>query len=352
MSPQQVETQSREDAFFGQTVEVGPRQDDLAPTEDTSGITVEVIDDRPPGDQRPAHAKGSLDDDDDEVGEYSDRVNKRINKLNYQKNEQRRIAETAGRERDAAVDYAQSLQTEVTRQGALLRRGAASFAEQIRDKAKSDVELAERKLRDATTEGDTGNIVDATRDLSMAAGELQTAERDVTYAAQQALIPQQPQPQQQQRPSVVGQPPQQQQAAPKVDERATAWVETNKDWFNNPEHPDMTALAYGTHQRLADQGVDLESDEYYAELDRIVRVAFPDYDNFQQAEGTPQSGQGNPQASTVVQTPRSNVAPASSGGGAPSGQRIMKLTASQVQVARRLGITKEQYAAQLIKENG
>jgi hypothetical protein len=122
----------------------------------------------------------------------------------------------------------------------------------------------------------------------------------------------------------------QQQAAPRPDQRAMAWQERNT-WFGQDE--EMTAAALGLHEKLKRNGVVVGSDDYYATLDKTIRRRFPE-----QFE-----------AETKVETPRTKpstvVAPATRS----TSPNKVKLKASQVQLAKKLGLTPEQYAREALK---
>ena len=148
-------------------------------------------------------------------------------------------------------------------------------------------------------------------------------------------------PQTQMPPMYAQQPMQQpQQMAPKPTEKATQWAKNNP-WFGDEEHKDMTALAYGVHEKLVkNHGFDPDSEEYFQEIDRTMRAKFPEY--FGEEDGQQvQTPSPSRRSSTVV-------APASRNNGAKP--RKVKLTQTQVNLAKRLGLTNEQYAKQLIQE--
>jgi len=133
----------------------------------------------------------------------------------------------------------------------------------------------------------------------------------------------------------VAQPQYQQQTPqpPKPDQRALDWAAKN-DWFE--KDPEMTGYAYGLHEKLVRNGVDPRSEEYYNQIDNAVRRVFPDkFDDVSFEETAPQRQAGNV------------VAPAARSGKKP---RKVQLTSTQVSLAKRLGLSNEQYAAQLMKD--
>ena len=127
----------------------------------------------------------------------------------------------------------------------------------------------------------------------------------------------------------------QQPQKPQVSQRALDWANENT-WFNKDSK--MTSYAFGIHEELVKKGVVGDSEEYYKEIDREMRKVFPDkFDDVIEDEETQQSQTGN----VVAPTKRSAKKP-----------RTVRLTSTQVNLARRLGLTKEQYAAQLMKDQG
>jgi len=144
--------------------------------------------------------------------------------------------------------------------------------------------------------------------------------------------------------STSQEPVQQQQPleVPKPDEKAVAWAENNQ-WFGADE--EMTNFAYGVHAKLVKENVDPTSKEYYDRVDQRMREVFPqefDIEESNQEVAEPEETRKS------QQTPPNVVAPATRNNGARPNK--VKLTATQVSLARKLGITPEQYAAELIKE--
>jgi len=140
-----------------------------------------------------------------------------------------------------------------------------------------------------------------------------------------------PQPRQAQTPAPEYTRPQPQ--PPRPDEKAMSWAQKNT-WFERDS--EMTGYAYGLHEKLVRSGVDPRSDEYYNQIDRAVRRMFPDrFDSGKIEETAPLRQAGNV------------VAPAARSGKKP---RKVQLTSTQVALAKRLGLSNEQYAAQLLKE--
>jgi len=256
----------------------------------------------------------------EELDQYSEGVQKRINKLTA------RLRETQRREQ-AALEYAKQVQARAQE----LEQQYVRTDEERLVEAKSRVETQavalKQIIRKAREEGDIDTETEAQQRLTaltMEQGQLDsaTAQRQAylqqqQYAAQQAAY----QAQQAQQPA------QQQQVDPRVEE----WAEKNK-WYGRDNV--MTHAAWGIHRQLIQvEGFDPSSDEYYDELDKRIRDAFPQ--KFGDGGASTQSRARN------VQT----VAPASRSSGINNtARRTVKLTPSQVAIAKKLGVPLEEYA--------
>jgi hypothetical protein len=319
MSEQEIDVgqMSDEDKFFGVRTKIGGEQEEF--TEEA-----EVVE---------AEPEGELTDD--ELSGYSKRVQKRINKLKYDSHEERRKRESALAERDEAYRVAQQIAEKNREYESLIGRGEQALIGQIKERSALAVDQAKEQYRQAYEEGNTDNVVSAQEALTKATAELTEAERYAQdLSNQQAQYKQQqeawaaqqhqfPQPQQQ---------PQQPQQPPQPDPETQEWASENP-WFMSPGHEAMTSLAYGKHAELVNQGVKPNSSEYFRQIDETVRRAFPDY-GWQ--DGTPQA-----RTSPATQ-PSTVVAPTTRNNGAKP--RTVKLTATQRSLAKRLGLTDEQYA--------
>ena len=332
MSEEQMEeqTMSSEDKFFG----VKATFDEKAtPAED---VDVEVIDDRPPEDRRPPAKEAKEEDSgDDEMDGYSDKVKKRINKLRYQQHEERRQREAAEKMREEAVRVAQKYADENKKYHAIIQEGEQYLVHQIRERANLALEQAKGQYRQAYEEGNTDKVVEAQEAMMRAQSEFQSAD----YQMNQINAQRQRQPQQQyqpyQEPQPQPQPQQQAQEPPQPTEKAAKWAQDNP-WFG--QEKDMTALAYGVHERLVrDEGYDPNSDEYFETIDRTMRSKFPEY-----------FGDDVSEEVSTTKSPPVVTAPSSRNNGAKP--RKVKLTRTQLSLAKRLGLTPEQYANQLVKE--
>lgn len=252
---------------------------------------------------------------DDDLDNYGRKVQKRITKLTkgYQQ---------AQAEREEAIRVAQIQQQRIRELEAKLGQGAQIVAEQAKSSAQMELDIAKKKLKEAFEAGDADALADAQEAVADAKWRIKQAE---SYK---------PPLQQEQSDVQIPQTP-----APTIDPRAAEWVDDN-EWFN--QEPDMTQFALGLDRKLREQGYDPTSDEYYDAIDARMRSAFPDYE---------WADKPKPSKPDVPKKPQSVVAPATRS----TAPKKVTLSKSQVNLAKRLGITVEQYAAELLKmeaENG
>lgn len=291
---------------------------------DPDAFEVSVVDDAPKDDQnRPARSEDSGEDDDLDEGQLSQRIQKRIGKLRYEYNEERREKERFQRENSEAVNYAKQIQLEnesLKNEHADLRR---LLYDQVAAKTDSDIESAKRRYREAYESGDTDAVVSAQEELTKLHAE------KVRYSTEADSFSR---PQQQ---------PQRQAQAPQVqppDPMAVDWLKRNS-WFQQPGYEEMTGFATGVHEKLVKQGVDPRNNSgYYQQIDAALRKQFSEF-----------FGQGTTPASEAPTSRRTPVvAPTKRGAGAAP--RKVELTSTQVSLAKKLGLSPQQYAAQLMKE--
>ena len=245
-----------------------------------------------------------------ELDEISEGVQKRISKLTARMRE-------AERREQAALEYAKGLQNQTqTLQQKLVQTDYSRLNE-----AKTRLETQQTQLRQiiakAREENDINTELEAQERLSALVGE----QRQVAgwLQTQQEAVQQQSYQQAQPAPAPV-------QQRPAPNPQAEEWAERNS-WFGQDRV--MTYAAWGIHQTLVEQeGVDPNSDEYYTELDRRVRSTFPDKfkDQSRQQRSAPA------------------VAPAARSSGINSARRTVRLSPSQVAIAKKLGVPLEEYA--------
>ena len=257
--------------------------------------------------------------DDDEIQSYSEGVQKRIKQLKFEYHEERRAKEEAARLQEEALKYAQQVQQENQRLLKTLEDGEGVLVNQAKGRVAAELDKAKAAYKAAYETGDPDALIEAQEKLTMLQNE------KIRYENYK------PQPRQQQAPQ-----PQYQQPTPQPNrpsDRALQWAQRN-DWFEKDS--EMTGYAYGLHEKLVKSGVAPDTEEYYNQIDTHVRRVFPDrFDDVSFEETAPQRQTGNV------------VAPAARSGKKP---RKVQLTSTQVSLAKRLGLSNEQYAAQLMKD--
>ena len=279
------------------------------PTEGKS-IAVEVNKDDMPGSIEPVSAS-TEDSDDDEHLDYSKNVQKRIDKLT-------RKAREAERQQEAAISFARNMQTENQALKGRVQNLDEGYVNEYGDRIASQTESLEKELETAIATADTAAQVEAQKKLSQLAIE---EERVRAAKVEQKRMQQQP-------------PPQQAQQAPQVparpDPEAEKWAEEN-EWFGKDDA--MTFAAFGIHKTLVEQeAFDTSSPEYYAEIDKRMKEAFPHKLN------------GGSQEVSVSEGRRPQQAVASATRSSSSGRKTVKLTPSEVSIANKLGVPLNEYA--------
>lgn len=294
----------------------------------TSELDIEIIDDTPEQDKgRPRRPEGATPEipGDDEIANYSEGVQKRIKKLKFEYHEERRAKEEAARQLDEAANLARRLMEEKRQMQEALRKGEEILVESAKSKVDAELDLARKKFKDAYEAGDADAI---------AASQERIASLSVQKASAESYRPvynkgdEQRQQQQVYEP-VVRQP---------TDPKALDWAKRNT-WFGRDQM--MTNYAKHIHDRIVVfDGVDPRSEEYWQTIDGEIRKRFPEmFDD---------SGDDSRQAQSNRQQTSNVVAPASRSSAAKPRKQV-KLTATEVSLAKRLGLTVEQYAAEKMR---
>ena len=284
---------------------------------------VEVVDDTPPEDRGRAPMKEPpAEVTDEELAQYSDGVKKRIQHFSKGYHEERRAKEAAFREREEAVRLAQQLMEENKKLQSSQGQTQQVLLEQAKKVVENELTDAKRRLKEAYEAGDSDKMLEAQEALTAAKIR---ADRVNNFK---------PAPLQEEK--TVVQP--QYQQAPRVDTKAVEWQQTNK-WFGTDK--EMTGFALAVHEKLVnDEGMDPQSDEYYRRINGRLRQVFPD--KFESAE-----------PADTTQRRKSNVVASATRSVAP---KKITLSASEVAIAKRLGIPLERYAREVAilrrNENG
>tara|TARA_R110000851_G_scaffold302873_1_gene460321 strand:- start:1145 stop:2146 length:1002 start_codon:yes stop_codon:yes gene_type:complete len=291
--------------------EYAKEQEPEVEVEEEDDLDIEVIDDTPEEDQGREASTPPEEVTDEELEGYSSKVRKRINKIQKGYHDERRAKEAAAREREEAVSFARQLAEENRTLKSNVAKNREVLLEQAKRTTAIEVLSAKKQYKDAYDAGDSDKVLEAQDKLTTAkikADKLANFEPEPLQEDNNDVTMQDTSPQQQ------------------VDTKAQAWAERNT-WFQQDE--EMTQLAFGLHNKLVAEGIDPTSDEYYERIDSRVQQLFPE-----KFEDAPKKKRAN----VVASASRSTAA------------KKVKLKASQVQLAKRLGLTNEQYARQLMKE--
>ena len=289
-------------------------------------IDIEIEDDTPEADRNRAPMPKEIVDDleKDDLEKYDEATKQKFKQMRKVWHDERREKEAAYREQQEAVDLAKRALSENARMKKLIANGEQEYVTSIQTTANLQLEMAKRAYKDAYDNGDTDKLIDAQEAMQNATMRLAQARSFKVPSLQEEEYDVQRQQEQYQQP-----------AAPEPDARATAWRNRN-DWFGADE--EMTATALGLHEKLKRNGVVVGSDEYYSTLDKTMRKRYDEY--FTDPEDSKGSNKESapPRLSTVV-------APATR---STSSNKI-KLKQSQVALAKKLGLTNEQYALEFRK---
>ena len=289
-------------------------------------VELEIEDDTPEQDRgrQPLPQEMVKELEEDELEDYSEKVKTRLKQMKKVWHDERREKERALREQQEAVALAQKLVEENKKLKGRLTDGEKSLITTATSAAELEMEMAKRAYKEAYDSGDTDKIVEAQEKLNNAGYRLQ---RLKGYRP----------PLQEENNDVQNQ--QVQAPAPRLDPKTEDWRKQNT-WFGQDE--EMTATALGLHQKLEKQyGAQyIGTDEYWSTVDKTMRKRFPDYfgDDDEAVEAKPQR----------TEKPATVVAPASRS----TAPKKVVLKQSQIALAKKLGLTPEQYAKEYAKTMG
>lgn len=289
-------------------------------------VEVEIIDDTPEQDKgRPRRPEGKEPEipEDDEIAHYSEGVQKRIKKLRYEFHEERRAKEDAARQLNEATAFAKRLMEEKKRMEDALRKGEEILVENAKSKVESELELVRKKFKEAYDMGDAD---------ALAAAQERIAELSVQKVSAVNYRPVYKQEEE------VRQPQYEPVVRPPTDPKAVDWAKKNT-WFGRDQL--MTDYAKHVHDRIVVfDRIDPRSEEYWQTLDGEMRKRFPEM--FDDPDEDSRSER-------PVRQQASNVVAPASRSSAAKPRKQVKLTATEVSLAKRLGLTVEQYAAEKMK---
>jgi hypothetical protein len=297
---------------------------DVKATPDEIDIEIDIIDDTPAKDRdrKPLPKEMVEELEKDDLSEYSDTVKKRMQQLTKVYHDERRDKEAAAREKDEAVRFAQAIVEENKRLKSTLNSGEKEFIEVSKKSAESEMSIAKRDYREAYDAGNTDKIIEAQQRMNEAQYKLTQTnnyqpQHNNTLQADNNHVNIQPE-----RPQV-----------PKPDLKALSWQDKNS-WFGQDE--EMTSLALGLHEKLVRSGINPTSDEYYTRIDNTMRKRFPE--NFEDDSLDDDVPAQRTRPSNVVASASRSTAP-----------KKVHLSKTQLALAKKFGLTPEQYARETIK---
>ena len=279
-------------------------------------VEVEVVDDTPKADRGRKASKPPEDLTDDELEDYSDKVRKRIQHFSKGYHDERRAKEASQRERQEMEAFAKTLVDENNKLKGSVEKNQAALLEQAKKNSAIEVLSAKRAYKRAYEAGDADKLLDAQDKLTNAKIKADKLGDFEPESLQQAEIP-------------VQIP---QEAPIQPDTKASDWASENS-WFGSDD--EMTAYAMGVHSKLVKQGVDTTSDDYYETINSRMRNTFPEeFGETEELEERPSKRQSN-----VVAPATRSTAP-----------RKVRLTQTQVAIAKKLGVPLELYAKKVAEE--
>jgi len=308
-----------------------PDEQDKNQAEDTLDIELEIEDDTPEKDKGkepiPKEMVDKFDaaDDEEELDEKAQALRLKQYKKVY--HDERRAKEAAYREQQEAIELAKRVMEENKKLRAQYSAGEKTYIETVQSQADLQVQVAQRAYKEALESGDPDRIVEA-----------QTALNDAGYKVQKARDF---------RPSTLQesendvQIQQVEQQRPKIDQKTQSWLDQNP-WYGTKKA--MSSYAVGIHEELLDeygQAV-VGTDQYFKRIDRTMREKFPEYFDTLEDKAEPNEEVQKPAPKAK---PSTVVAPATRS----TASQQVKLKTSQQNIAKKLGLTPEQYARELMK---
>tara|TARA_R100001086_G_scaffold78532_1_gene38095 strand:- start:2212 stop:3165 length:954 start_codon:yes stop_codon:yes gene_type:complete len=295
-------------------------EDDPAPSESTEATQEQTsTEDVDEGAAEETQASEESEDNAEELSDYSQGVQKRIDRLTNKRRE-------AERREQAALEYAQSMKAQLDQLRQENQRTSSSLVGEFGSRVESELEAAKIAYQKAHEEGDGEALFQAQQKISQIAidqAKYEEAKNRLEVEKENPAQTVDPVPAQTRAPAAAQEP----------DPKAQAWADKN-EWFG--EDQSMTYAAFGIHRKLVEEGFDPSSDEYYAEIDRQMQQDFPS--KFEKS--SPKSGKP-PVAAATNSSSRSSS----------KRKRTIKLTESEKAIARKLNVPYEAYAKEVAKLN-
>ena len=297
-------------------------------TEKADDFEIEIEDDTPPEDRNRNRSEPEFVEkmEKDELDEYSAEAKKKIDGFRKIYHDERRAKEEADRERQEAIDLAKKLYEENKTLKGRVNSSETMAVDSFKSNAEQELIMAKKEYRDAYESGDADKLVEAQENMTSAKIKL-----DRVFDATQNLNQRRALQEQENDVKI----PQQSEKSVVRDQKASVWQDRNP-WFGQDD--EMTSLALGLHEKLVKQNgmAYATTDEYYKRIDETMRKRFPE--NFEEAAVDEERSSPRTKPSTVV-------APASRS----TSSKKIRLNTSQLSIAKKLGLTPEQYARELLK---
>lgn len=293
--------------------------DTSAKSDEQSDVQTEQSKQEEAKSDEPINPKTGKKFSEEEIEEYGSKVKKRLSKLTGKLRE-------AERREQAALEYAQSVLAEKNRLNERLSKLDTNYVAEVETRIKSGMIAAEAKLASARESGDIRAEVEAQKEIARLGFE---EGRLADLKSKQVKIEQKEENMNSFYPKQAEQPNYQQ---PAIDPKTQSWIDKNKQWFG-PDRA-MTAVAYSIHEDLLNEGYDGSTDEYFSELDSRLRVEFP-------GKFVTNEEQNSTERAKPAQTVASAKRPAQTGR-----KKTVKLSPSEIAIARKLGVSLEDYAKQ------
>ena len=291
-------------------------------------FSVDIEDDTPEKDRgkQPATKEFVENLEKDELEEYSKGVQTKIKQFKRVYHDERRAKEAAEREKQEAIDLAKRLYEENKTLKGKVNHTEKFAVDSFKTGAEQELAMAKKDYREAYESGDSERLVDAQERMTSAKLKV-----DRALSAAEDIQNRRPEPEE------TFQPVQQR---PAVDSKASKW-QANNDWFGQDD--EMTSLALGLHEKLVkEHGMAYATtDEYYKRIDATIRKRFPE--KFEDDDDVNEVTA--PSEKTAQRKPSTVVASAARS----TNSKRIRLTTSQQSIAKKLGLTPEQYARELLK---
>jgi hypothetical protein len=282
---------------------------------------IEIEDDTPPEDRgREPMPKSLVEElEQDELENYDENVKQKLKQMRKVWHDERREKEQASREQQEALALAQKLFEENKRFKNIIETGSKEYANTLQNAASLQLEMAKQKYKEAYDSGDSDQVMEASQGLQAANIRLMQAQQFKAPSLQEEnFVVQNQQATQVSRPS---------------NPLLNAWLQKNT-WYGSDD--EMTATALGIHKKVERSGdVAVGSEKYFAILDKTMRRRYPEQFDTEDTETKARPETRSKPSTVVAPAVRSTAS------------NKIKLKASQVNLARRLGLTPEQYALEL-----